>query len=267
MTGWHLFMSPPTFFEIEYVINDWTNIETKVDINKALEQWEIICDAYHKIDGVTLEIIPPDENIPETVFTGDSIFLYNNKGVTANFRHEERAPEIPSRANWFRARGYQVYTPPSGEFYECNGDSMFWNVKLLAGHGVRSSLGVHAFLAETFNVEVISLELTAPFYHLDLALCPINNQTIAYYPKAFTPESQQIIEKLAPNLIYLDHDEVMQFSSNAKILGDVALLNGNAYPKFEQALHKLGIDTRKFDTSEFVKAGGGLKCITLKHYG
>jgi N-dimethylarginine dimethylaminohydrolase len=266
MSGWHLFMSPPTFFDIKFVLNQWTHPQGDVDRDLAIQQWETICDAYQRMDNVTLQIIPPDEDVPETVFTGDSIFLYKNKGVTAHFRHEERAPEIPSRANWFRARGFEILSPPAGEFYECNGDSMIWNDKLLAGYGVRSSIGAHTFLAESLDIDVISLQMVPPFYHLDLGLCPINKDTLAYFPDAFTPESRAVIEGLTPNLIYLDYEEVMWFGSNAKILDDVAMLNGNKYPKLEQALKDIGLDVRKFDTSEFNKAGGGLKCITLEHY-
>ncbi len=266
MNGWHLFMSPPTFFEVEFSLNVWTDVNNTVDRDKAIQQWEAVCDAYHKIDGVKIEIIPADENIPETVFTGDSIFLYQKKGVTARFRHRERDPEIPSRANWFRSRGMEVLSLPPGQFYECNGDSVIWNGKMLAGHGIRSSLDAHASISELLDIEVISLQMVNPFYHLDLGLCPVNDSTIAYYPNAFTPASQAVIEKLAPNLIKLDHEEVMNFGSNAKIIGDVAMMNGNPYPQFEKALEDLGFHVWKFDTSEFNKAGGGLKCITLEHY-
>ena len=173
---------------------------------------------------------------------------------------------MPATHRWFENHGFEIATLPPGVHYEGNGDSLIWRGMLLGGYGIRSDREAYPYLADILGIETVPLQLLDPFYHLDLALCPIDNDTLAYFPGAFSEEAQATLRKLAPRLVAFDYFEVMAFAGNTKVVGDTAVANGNAYPKFGEALTGLGMRVIHVDTSEFNKAGGGAKCLTLEHY-
>jgi N-dimethylarginine dimethylaminohydrolase len=259
------YMSPPEYFQIEFMLNIWTDISARVNPEKAHAQWENLLAAYKRF-GIPVQVIPPYERAPELPFVGDSIFLYRNKAVSSRFRFTERMPEVAHNREYFMKQGFEVCDLPPGVCYEGNGDSLIWNGKMLGGCGIRSHAAAYPVIADFFDIEVIPLELVQPFYHLDLALFPIDTNTLAYFPGAFTSESAARIESLAQRIIYLDDQEVMRFVANNKKVGDTILFNGNKYPKFEAAVKELGYYVMHINTSEFNKAGGGAKCMTLEHY-
>lgn len=64
---------------------------------------------------------------------------------------------------------------------------MYWNGKIVVGHGIRNQKNVAKFLEQYFKVEVVSLELiSSTFYHLDTVFFPINENLIAYYEDGFS---------------------------------------------------------------------------------
>lgn len=259
------FMCPPTFFQIEFTLNKWTNLNARIDPPKAQAQWQTLWDTYHML-GVELHAVNPEARIPELTFVGDSIFLYGEKAVASHFQFEERMAEVPATNRWFENHGFEIATLPPGVHYEGNGDSFLWRGMLLGGYGIRSDREAYPFLADILGLETVPLQLLDPFYHLDLALCPIDDDTLAYFPGAFSEEAQATLRKLAPQLVAFDDFEVMAFAGNTKVVGDTAVANGNAYPKFVELLTGLGMRVIQVDTSEFNKAGGGAKCLTLEHY-
>jgi len=259
------YMCPPTYFEIEYAINVWTNINDRVDHAQAMAEWELLNQTYQEL-GVHVETVPAAEGVVELTFIGDSIFLYNGKAISSRFRCVERANEVPVSASFFAGAGFEVCQLPEGVHYEGNGDSLIWNGIMLGGHGIRSDREAYGVIAELLNVEVIPLELVQPFYHLDLALCPINKDTVIYYPGAFTPAAQETIRKMAKRAVAAERDEVMKFALNGKVIGDCIVLNGNPCPDFRHEVQNLGLRIITVNTNEFNKAGGAAKCLTLEHY-
>ena len=56
--------------------------------------------------------------------------------------------------------------------------------------------------------------------------------------------------------------EARQFACNALVVGDKVILNDGA-PETEAALAARGFRTIATPTSEFIKAGGSVKCLVL----
>lgn len=259
------YMCPPTHFEIEYAINAWTNIEDSIDHDRAMEEWETLKQTY-EAQGIRVEVVPPTAGAIELTFIGDSIFLYNGRAISSRFRFSERAAEVPASAAYFGARGFQLHTLPEGLHYEGNGDSLIWNGVMLGGWGIRSDRDAYRHIAAIFDVETIPLQLVQPFYHLDLALCPLNDKILAYYPGAFTPESRELINKLSPRAIPIAEGEVMSFGLNGKVIGNCIVMNGRPCPDLRGQIEALGLRIITVNTDEFNKAGGAAKCLTLEHY-
>nr|BFE68137.1 hypothetical protein GCM10020092_014380 [Actinoplanes digitatis] len=135
---------------------------------------------------------------------------------------------------------------------------------LLAGTGFRTAHAAHAQTQEVFGRPVITLQLVDPaYYHLDTALCVLDERNVAYLPSAFSPGSQAVLRRLFP-------DAVIATPADAEVLGLNAVSDGRTVvlpvqaTALNAALRERGYQTVGVDVSELRKAGGGPKCCTLE---
>jgi len=259
------FLCPPTYFDIEYVINDWMDAGISVDKSKAQAQWEKLYEVYQRFD-VDIEVLDPIEGLPDLVFPGDAVFLYQGHAVGSNMRFKQRAPEVAPRLKLFAGKGYTTHTLPEGIKFEGNAEAVRWNGNLFGGYGVRSDQEVYPLLAEMLDIEIVPLKIKAPYFHLDVALTPLDKKTIAYAPDAFDREDRQKIEAHVPRTIQVSKEEAMHLAVNSITIDDTVVLSTTKAPKFEADLKELGFNTIALDMSEFLKSGGGVKCLTLEEY-
>ena len=266
-TTGRFFMCPPDHFNIEYVINPWMegNIG-KADPARAMDQWRTL----HGIisSKAKVELIPPVPGLPDMVFTANAGLILDGSVILSHFAHPERQAEEPLFAKWFEAHGFRVIRVPGGMFFEGAGDALFdGGGKILwAGYGNRSSLFSHPFLAETMNVEVVSLRLTDPrFYHLDTCFLPLPDGSVAWYPGAFDVRSNRAIENAVPpeKRIIVGEEDAPRFSANAVVAGDLVIMNC-ASEKLSREIEQRGFKVQLVDFSEFIKSGGSAKCLTLR---
>jgi N-dimethylarginine dimethylaminohydrolase len=259
------YMCPPTYYDIEYSINPWMDTRNRVVRDRAMVQWATLVDTYERL-GMQITIIEPIEGLPELTFPGDSIFLYGDLAIASNYRFEERFHEVPPLVTWFSERGFRIHRLPPDIHFEGNAEAILWRDVILGGYGVRSDLAAYEIISSVLNVDVVPLRLLYPFFHLDIALCPTGDKLIAYYPGAFDQESQATIEQIAECTIKVDKDEALRLACNTITIGDTVMLSSQECPKFKAQLADSGYHVIDLDTSEFHKAGGGVKCLTLERY-
>jgi N-dimethylarginine dimethylaminohydrolase len=265
-TARRFYLTKPTQFQIQYSINKWMNTKVQVDPGKAQAQWDALYELYRQL-GAEIEVFEPLEGWPDSVFTGDSIFLYGKQAIASRFRFAERAGEVAPQVERFKARGYKVHTLPEGVHFEGNGEAVYWNGRIIAGYGVRSDREALDFMAKTLGVEVVPLQIRAPHFHVDTIICPLDENTLAYVPTAMDEESQKTVKNLgASKVIHIDREEAKLLACNSmSVAGKVIVSTANA-PQFHAALEKAGFEVRPLDLSEFAKSGGGAKCLTLEAY-
>lgn len=261
----HFYLCPPTFYEIKYSINQWMDIDSKVDKELASKQWQSLCKAYEKL-GVEVTIIPPTAGIPELVFPGDSIFLFGDHAISSNFRFQERQPEVEPQSRWFASQGFTVHTLPPDVHFEGNAEAILWNNRFLCGYGIRSDREAFDLIHEVTGMEVVPLKLVEPFFHLDVAVCPLDSQTLAYVPEAFDAASRAVVESLPAKLIRVNSEEANVLGCNSMAVDGTAILSTPAAPRFAAQLKEHGFNVITLDMSEFRKSGGGVKCLTLEAY-
>ena len=117
-------------------------------------------------------------------------------------------------------------------------------------------------MSETLGVSVLSLELADNrWYHLDTCLCPISPDTEFYYPGAFDRYAQDVISHTF-NTIEVSEAEALRFACNSVVLGNDVIIPSGC-PDITAELRKRGYRTFSVDMSEFLKAGGACKCLTL----
>ena len=118
-------------------------------------------------------------------------------------------------------------------------------------------------VADMLGCLVISVELVDPrFYHLDTCFCPLPDGAAVWFPGAFDEYGQRAIREHVAELIDVLPEEAMHFSCNAVVIErDIVLPEGA--PKLVGALRDRGYGCHELPMSEFIKAGGACKCLTM----
>ncbi|PMB46807.1 TIGR00300 family protein [Fischerella thermalis CCMEE 5205] len=260
-------MCPPDHYDVDYVINPWMegNIH-KSSRDRAVQQWHQL---YHILkEHAIVDLVPPQKGWPDMVFTANAGLVLGDTVVLSRFLHKERQGEEPYFKQWFEENGYKVYELPKDLPFEGAGDALLdregrW---LWAGYGFRSELDSHPYLAKWLDIEVLSLRLIDDrFYHLDTCFCPLTDGYLLYYPAAFDSYSNRLIEmRVAPEKrIAIDEADAVNFACNAVNVDRIVIMNKASNP-LKERLANVGFEIIETPLTEFLKAGGAAKCLTLR---
>ncbi|RMG06315.1 MAG: TIGR00300 family protein [Cyanobacteria bacterium J055] len=260
-------LCPPEYYDVDYVINPWMegNIH-KSSRDRAVEQWQGL---YHHLkERAIVDLVQPQKGVPDMVFTANAGLVLGNVAVLSRFYHPERQGEEPHFKKWFEDNGFTVYELPKDLPFEGAGDALLdregrW---LWAGYGFRSELDSHPYIAKWLDIEVLSLQLVdSRFYHLDTCFCPLAGGYLLYYPPAFDFYSNQLIEQRVPaqKRIAISEPDAVNFACNAVNIDRVVVMN-KASDELQQQLADLGFEVVQTPLTEFLKAGGAAKCLTLR---
>ena len=257
-----LLMCRPDHFGIEYEINPWMDRRRASDPDAAKRQWDALVAIFERL-GVTIELLAPVSGLPDLVFTANAGVVWNDVFVPSRFRHVERQGESPHFERWFTEHGFRAVSVESGDF-EGAGDALFCGETLYAGYLRRSELQAHHELAALFGCHVLGLELVDPrFYHLDTCFCPLAPGIALAYLPAFDEYGVRVLREHIDTLIEAPDDDAARFACNAVVIGDDVVLNTGCGAT-ERLLCSHGFVTHSTDLSEFLKAGGAAKCLTLR---
>ncbi|MDH4379460.1 MAG: arginine deiminase-related protein [Vampirovibrionales bacterium] len=264
-----ILMSPPDYFEVAYAINPWMQGVAPVDVELAKKQWQ---DLYNAIEnaGAKMYTLPPVKGLPDLVFTANCAFVYGDQAVTAHYRHAERQGEEPYGQQWFKDHGYQVTALPDHVHFEGSGDALIWKDRVFSGYKMRSDIAAHGFLSNASGLPILSLELNDPkFYHVDVCFCPLTGDYLIWYPEAFDEYGRSVIEANVPadKRIAVTTDEANQFVCNAVSVGKTVIFNEapeKPLTRVKGELEARGFSVVTVNMSEFLKAGGSAKCLTVR---
>lgn len=264
----HVFlMCPPEYFTVVYVINPWMHGNLrKIDNAVARQQWRALYDILS--DRATVRLVLPQPGSPDMVFTANAGLVKGRDFIVSRFRYPERQYEEPYFADWFMDRGYDVALMPRDVPFEGAGDALFdrGEERLWTAHGHRSISAARDVLAARLAVEVVTLKLVdTRFYHLDTCFCPLEGGFLMYYPPAFDEESRALIEARVPaaRRIPIDEEDALAFACNAVNIDSTVVVN-RATAAFVKALAAKKFEVVQTPLSEFMKAGGSAKCLTLR---
>ncbi|MBD1838928.1 TIGR00300 family protein [Coleofasciculus sp. FACHB-64] len=260
-------MCAPDHYDVDYVINPWMegNIH-KSSRDRAVEQWQKL--HYVLKDHAIVDLVAPQRGVPDMVFTANAGLVLGDTVVLSRFFHKERQGEEPYFKQWFEEKGYKVHELPKDLPFEGAGDALLdregrW---LWAGYGFRSELDSHPLLAKWLDIEVLSLRLMDErFYHLDTCFCPLSGGYLLYYPPAFDSYTNRLIEmRVAPEKrIAIEEADAVNFACNAVNIDHVVVMN-KASEALKKRLSDVGFQVIETPLTEFLKAGGAAKCLTLR---
>ena len=270
-------MCRPQYFAVTYSINPWMDPAAWSQSGDALHgeavrQWEGLLHAVRR-SGATVELVEPENGLPDLVFTANSAVVLDGKALLARFRYPQRQGEEPVYAaafNALRSRGLidEVVTLPEGVMLEGAGDclwdahrQLFW-----MGCGFRSGVEAREVVAEQFGVPCVALALADPaFYHLDTCFSPLPCGAVMYYPAAFTTEGlAQIHARVAPTQrIAIAAEDAAHFAANAVNFGRTILLS-SCSEMLRGQLKKRGYTVVEAPLTVFQRSGGSACCLTLR---
>ena len=153
---------------------------------------------------------------------------------------------------------------PESRFFEGAGDALFCGETLIAGYRIRSDVRSQQMIGELIGREVIPLELIDDhYYHLDTCFCPLAAGEAIWFPGAFDDYGRRALAELIPTLIPVAAEEAQSFACNAVVVGrNVVTTTG--CPQLHRDLKSRGYTPHETALSEFIKAGGSAKCLTLR---
>ena len=262
-----ILMCAPDHYDVDYVINPWMegNVH-KSSRDRAVQQWDKL---YNVLQGLAkVESITPQKGVPDMVFTANAGLVLGDRAVLSRFYHPERQGEEPYFKQWFADNGFTVYELPRDLPFEGAGDALLdregrW---LWAGYGFRSELDSHSYLAKWLDIEVLSLRLIDDrFYHLDTCFCPLLGGYLLYYPGAFDSYSNHVIERRVPaeKRIAIQETDAINFACNSVNVEQNVVMN-KASDSLKKQLKDAGFNVIETPLTEFLKAGGAAKCLTLR---
>ena len=260
--GRRFLMCPPEHFGVLYEINPWMNREVAVDLDRARDQWGDLVATLTEV-GAGIELLEPQPDLPDLVFTANAGTVNRGRFVPSRFRHPQRQPEVHHDVAWFDAHGYDVAWLPEAVGHEGAGDALPFRGVFLSGYRSRSDAGAHGPLSTLLGAPVRPIELVDPrLYHLDLTFCPLDDRRAMVAPHAWDTYGRKVVEALVPEPLYLEVEEMLGFCANSVVVGSTVVM-AQCPRRVGKLLEAWGFDVVVVDVSEFLKAGGGCRCLTL----
>ena len=265
--GRRYLMCPPAHFGVLYEINPWMHTEIRVDVDRAGAQWEGLV-ANLRAAGAEVVTIDPQPHVPDLVFTANAGLVSGRRFVPSHFRHPERQPETAVFAAWFEEAGFEVLHLPDDLGHEGAGDALpFFGADgravLLSGYRPRSDAVAATEITRLLGCPTRAVELVDErLYHVDLTFCPLDDRHALCAPLGWDPYGRRVVENLVPEPLWLDDDEALAFVANSVVV-DRTVVMPSVPVRVGLQLEAWGFDVVHSPVDEFLKAGGGCRCLTL----
>ncbi len=259
----HILMCPPDYYGIEYEINPWMSRQRQANHVLAVQQWTDLKDVLTEL-GARVSLLTPVAGLPDLVFTANAALIYRKRAILSRFLHIQRQGEENLDADWLSEHGFDVERLGPTTYFEGAGDALFCGDTLFAGYRRRSDARSHQEVAKRIDSRVIPMELVdAYYYHLDTCFCPLAPGIAIVHWGAFDEYGQHALREHVPQLIEVDPEEAKSFACNAVVVGSTVVTNTGC-PRLHAELRRLDFRAESTPLSEFVKAGGSAKCLTLR---
>lgn len=262
--GRRYLMCRPEHFRVDYAINPWMDLESPVDEELALAQWDRLAATIEQA-GATVERIAQLPGTPDMVYAMNYGLVDGDHVAVTSFRHEQRRPEAEAAEWWFGEAGLR--TTRLRDFgvgaFEA-GDAFLFGDSLLVADGPRTDRAAHAVLSRELGVRVASVGVVHPaLYHLDLSFCPLDETRAIVAPSAWNAAGRATVAGLVPQPLVIDEHEAFTFCANSVVVGDVVVMPQGTPSRVARQLEAWGFAVETVDVSELHKGGGSIRCMTL----
>ena len=226
----------------------------EIDLSLAFRQHEAYCRALRQL-GVEVEILPPEEAFPDSVFIEDNAVILDELAVMTSMGTPSRQgePEL-LRPVLARHRPLATIAPPATIE---GGDVLRMGKTLYAGVSTRTNReGVEALRAivEPLGYQVTPVGIRACL-HLKTACTSLDDETVLVNPAWIDSDALG-----AFRLLYVPAEE--PFGANVLRLPGGVLVQTSS-PLTRDVIESQGFATTCVDLGEFAKADAGPTCLSL----
>ena len=295
-----LLMADPEFFSVEKPYEDGHapandfSIEgykeyaknPEAFVAKASEQWLKLKDIFNQLSVKTV-VMKSDPKNPVQVFTADpSLTFKTEQGqlmtIFSHFSNENRQTEVDDQAAFFETKK-SGHTLINAHFRtEGTGDNVYDTFRDLFWSGYtntpgregstsgRSDQRAHKALSYVTGVEVISLEVKKPFFHIDTSLAPLPSGHIVCYRGGMSAADFEKMQKnafdrygLSRNeyLIEVSESDAVKLACNLRCVGDTIVMP-ECSQELKNKLTEIGYKVITTDLSQLIHTGGAVHCLT-----
>ena len=99
-------------------------------------------------------------------------------------------------------------------------------------------------------------------YHIDITFCPLDERRAICAPMGWDAYGRKVVEALVPEPLWLEDEEALGFCANSVVVGSTVVMPTTP-PRVGRILEAWGFDVVTCDVGEYLKAGGGCRCLTL----
>lgn len=253
----------PNHYSVTYQINPWMDVSKVPTAALAAQQHADLVSALEKI-GCQLEFVAPQAGLPDMVFTANAGIVVGKRCVLARFRYAERRGEEHFFQEWFEQHGFTVDKLTKG-FHEGEGDALFVRPGVLfGGYGFRSDRAAQEETAELLGCSALvpCNLIDGRFYHLDTCFTPIDANRALFVPSAFAKDSIREMERNV-ELFSVSEADALKFACNAVVV-DKSVVMPAGCGATEALLKSWGFTPHAVQMTEYLKAGGATKCLSLQ---
>jgi dimethylargininase len=205
--------------------------------------------------GCQVRSLPPEPDLPDSVFVEDVAIVLNEVAVITRPGAESRRPESVSIAKVLRTfrQTVSIEAPCTLD----GGDVLRLGRQLYVGRSGRSNgSGIEQLLeaVKPYNYGVIAVDVDGCL-HLKSAVTQVAENTLLINRAWVDPTVFGTVE-------LIDVDPTEPFAANALLIGET-LIFPTAYPRTLARLEERGIRVKCVEVSELAKAEGGVTCCSL----
>jgi N-dimethylarginine dimethylaminohydrolase len=265
--GRRYLMCPPHHFGVLYEINPWMHEEVAVEHDVASQQWNDLVAAL-RLAGAEVVTMDAHPEVPDLVFTANAGIVNGGQFVPSHFRHPERQGETEINAAWFAAEDFRIDRLPAQLDHEGAGDALPFaptdgDTVLVSGYSFRSDAAAITELGRLLGCPIKAVQLVDPrLYHLDLTFCPLDDRHALCAPSGWDRYGRTVIDALVPEPLWLEEDEALSFCANSVVVGTTIVMPSTPV-RVGRQLEAWGFTVVESPVAEFLKAGGGCRCLTL----
>lgn len=290
-------MCPPDFIRIDKEINECMDKRNQPDRQRARVEWLRLVAAYAQW-GIKLWFIEPEPQFQDMCFAANAGWCQWNKLILGNFigkMGEARQGEIAYYRQWFEKRrgafsDIEIHLIPHSRTalrygFAGQGDVVTVGTSkkqatILMGYGQeRTAYEMYAILREIHGLAphqvkpIRLIDNKRKLYDLDL-ICfyipPFDSlpETLIWYPPGTDKAGQSTISELVDknNQIIIDVKKAHNAVCNSvfvPVSKSMNILTHYLDTRLFSQLRERGYIVRKCPTHEFLKSGGGIRCLTL----
>lgn len=263
-----ILVCPPRHYDTSFFLNPWLSYRESVDVELAQRQWEELVQALEDA-GAEVEWLDPLPESPAMVFTADMALVYaqgkaiilRNDGVRSEY-------EVPAIRRWLAREGFISEGLPGRHTIDGGNVVRLSSHEYLVGLKPGSTGKAERYLAR--HLARFAGSTTRPlalhdrrFLHLDTVVGNLGGRALMVYWDGLLPVSRRYLrDRVSLPMITVDRADAELFACNSITVGDT-VITGPVSDGLAGEIASHGLRPRRLDLSEFYKAGGGAKCLTL----